>query len=113
MAEFEPRPSAWGGLTAHLGTPAQRGIATCPIPPRLPSAPVLLGPVGVLSIVHADAERAVARAAAAVGLTMVLSTAASTAMETVAGDLGDNPGWYQLSWPNNEAVAASLVSRAE
>ena len=37
------------------------------------NAPVLLGPVGVLSIVHPDAELAVARAAAATGAGMVLS----------------------------------------
>jgi lactate 2-monooxygenase len=94
------------------GIPADRDVSISLLGTPMP-APVLLGPVGVLSIVHADAERAVARAAAAVGLTMVLSTAASTAMETVAEELGDNPGWYQLYWPNNEAVAASLVSRAE
>ena len=75
-------------------------------------APVLLGPVGVLSIVHEDAERAVARAAATLRLPMVLSTASSTAMEDVATELGDSPGWYQLYWPKDQDVAASLVDRA-
>src|SRR4051794_38656063 len=55
------------------------------------NAPVLLGPVGVLSIVHPDAELAVARAAAATGAGMVLSTAASTSLEDVAAAAGDAP----------------------
>lgn len=78
-------------------------------------APVLLAPVGVLGIVHPQAELAVARAAAALGLTMVLSTAASTALEDVAAtlDAGGTPGWYQLYWPRERDVAESLIERAE
>jgi lactate 2-monooxygenase len=34
-------------------------------------------------------------------------------MEDVAGALGDSPGWYQLYWPNDPDLAASLVQRAE
>ncbi|HEX2297195.1 MAG TPA: alpha-hydroxy-acid oxidizing protein, partial [Pseudonocardiaceae bacterium] len=48
------------------------------------SAPVLTAPVGVLGRVHPDADCAVARAAAALGLTSVLSTASSTSLEEVA-----------------------------
>ncbi len=43
---------------------------------RLPS-PILLAPIGVLGIVHKDAELAAARAAAAMGVPMILSTASS------------------------------------
>ena len=59
------------------GIPAERDLSTTVLGTAMP-APVLLGPVGVLEIVHPDAERAVARAARAVGLPMVLSTASST-----------------------------------
>jgi len=76
-------------------------------------APVLLAPIGVLSIVHPEAERAVARAAAALGLPMVLSCSASTSMEDVRAELGDAPGWFQLYWPNDRGIARSLVQRAE
>ncbi|MCW2779297.1 MAG: alpha-hydroxy-acid oxidizing enzyme, partial [Frankiales bacterium] len=62
------------------GIPAQRDHTTTVLGTTMP-APVLLAPVGVLSIVHPDAELAVARAAAALGLTMVVSTASSTSME--------------------------------
>ncbi len=94
------------------GIPAERDLTTTIVGTTSP-APVLLGPVGVLSIVHADAERAVARAAAALGLPMVLSTAASTSMEDVQDELAGSPAWYQLYWPKDQDVAASLVGRAE
>src|SRR5689334_21791634 len=76
-------------------------------------APVLLAPIGVLSIVHPEAELAVACAAAALGLPMVLSTAASRTLEEVAQAMGDSPRWFQLYWPNDRELAASLLRRAE
>ena len=97
--------------TMLRGIPAERDLSVDILGTPSP-APVMLAPVGVLSIVHAEAERAVARAAAAVGLPMVLSTAASTSMEDVASELAGSPAWYQLYWPSNQDVAASLVARA-
>lgn len=80
---------------------------------KLP-APVLLGPVGVLSIVHPDGELAVARATAAVGVPMVLSTAASNNMEDVAANNGEGGlRWYQLYWPKDRELAASFLQRAK
>ena len=76
-------------------------------------APVMLAPVGVMSIVHDEAELAVARAARELGLPMVLSNAASTTMEDVASELGDSPRWFQLYWPTDNELAASFVSRAK
>ncbi|MFF5261098.1 lactate 2-monooxygenase [Actinomadura viridis] len=85
-------------------------------------APVLLGPVGVQSIFHPDGELAAARAAAACGLTMVLSTAASYTIEevaaaNVAADAGGGEGgrgarWYQLYWPKDRELAVSFLGRA-
>jgi lactate 2-monooxygenase len=77
------------------------------------TAPFLLAPVGVLAIAHVDAELAVARAAAAQRVPMILSTAASTAMEDVAKANDDGQRWYQLYWPKDRAVAASLLGRAQ
>jgi lactate 2-monooxygenase len=77
------------------------------------SAPFLIAPVGVLAIAHPDGELAVARAARAAGVPMILSTAASTAMEEVAAANGDGQRWYQLYWPKDRAVTASLLGRAE
>ena len=61
------------------GIPAKRDHSTTLLGTRMP-APLLLGPVGVLSIVHEGAEPAVARAAARLGVPMVVSTAGSHAM---------------------------------
>lgn len=77
------------------------------------TVPFLLAPVGVLGIVHPDGELAVARAAAGAGVPMILSTAASTAMEDVAAASADLQRWYQLYWPKDRAVAASMLGRAE
>jgi lactate 2-monooxygenase len=75
-------------------------------------APLLLAPIGVLSILHDDAEPGVARAAAELGLPMVLSTASSHTIEDVAKASGDGPRWYQLYWPTEDAVTVSLLERA-
>ncbi len=76
-------------------------------------APILLAPIGVQSIVHADAELAAARAAAALGLPFVLSTASSHSIEDVAAAIGDAPRWYQLYWPRDRELAASFIARAQ
>jgi lactate 2-monooxygenase len=77
------------------------------------SAPVLTAPVGVLGLVHPDAERAVTRATAAWGLTSVLSTLSSTTLEDVAAAAPDAQRWFQLYWPRDPELAESLVRRAE
>jgi lactate 2-monooxygenase len=76
-------------------------------------APFLLAPIGVLSIAHAEGELAVARAAAATGVPIVLSSAASHSLEEVAEAMGEAPRWFQLYWVNDREVAVSLVRRAE
>ncbi|MEA2499121.1 MAG: lactate 2-monooxygenase [Actinomycetota bacterium] len=76
-------------------------------------APVLLAPIGVQSIVHPEGELAVARAAAQVGLPMILSTAASHSIENVAEASGSGARWFQLYWPNDETLTRSFIARAE
>jgi isopentenyl diphosphate isomerase/L-lactate dehydrogenase-like FMN-dependent dehydrogenase len=76
-------------------------------------APLLFAPIGVGGILHDEAELAVARAAHALDLPLVLSTAASRTLEDVAEALGDTPRWFQLYWGKNDDVTASLVGRAE
>jgi lactate 2-monooxygenase len=77
------------------------------------AAPVLLAPIGVQTIVHPDGELASARAASELGLPVVASTAAAHSMEEVAEAAGDTPRWYQLYWPKDDAITASLIRRAE
>ncbi|MEU0471260.1 lactate 2-monooxygenase [Streptomyces olivaceus] len=78
----------------------------------LPS-PLALAPVGVLSIMHPEAEPAAARAAAARGVPYVLSSASSTPMEQVAEAMGDGERWFQLYWPKDREVARSFLHRAK
>ncbi|MCZ2818744.1 lactate 2-monooxygenase [Modestobacter sp. VKM Ac-2977] len=79
---------------------------------RLP-APVLLGPVGALELVHPEGDLAVARAAASVGVPMVFSNQASVPMETTAAAMGDSPRWMQLYWSTSDELVESLLGRAE
>ncbi|MGZ4643227.1 MAG: alpha-hydroxy-acid oxidizing protein [Blastococcus sp.] len=79
---------------------------------RLPG-PLLLGPVGALELVHAEADRAVARAAAAAGVPMVFSNQASVSMEECVAVMGDAPRWFQLYWSTSDELVESLVGRAE
>ncbi|SES18572.1 FMN-dependent dehydrogenase, includes L-lactate dehydrogenase and type II isopentenyl diphosphate isomerase [Lentzea xinjiangensis] len=94
-----------------LTNATERHLGVTVLGTRLP-APVVLAPVGVQSILHPDGELATARAAAELGVPMVLSTASSHTIEEVAEASGDGPRWYQLYWPNDPEVCASLLDRA-
>jgi lactate 2-monooxygenase len=76
-------------------------------------APVLLAPIGVQTLLHDEGELASARAAAAIGLPLITSTASATPLEEIAEANGAAPRWYQLYWPNDDELAASMVRRAE
>ena len=89
-----------------------RDLSTTLLGRELP-APVLTAPIGVQSIVHDEGELAVARATAGLDLPFVLSTVSSFTLEEVAEAAGDGPRWFQLYWPSEPDVAASLVRRAE
>jgi lactate 2-monooxygenase len=79
---------------------------------KLP-VPLMIAPVGVLSILHKEADLAVARAARSHGVPIILSTAASKTMEDVAAALGESTRWFQLYWPSDDELAASFLARAE
>jgi isopentenyl diphosphate isomerase/L-lactate dehydrogenase-like FMN-dependent dehydrogenase len=102
----------WRILPRMLRDVSRRDLGVSLLGRRLP-APVLLAPIGVQSMLHPDAELAVARAARSLGVPMVLSSVSATPLEAVAGALGESPRWFQLYWPKDPDLAASLVSRAE
>lgn len=83
---------------------------------RLP-APFFLSPVGVLELAHRDADVAVARAAARLGLPMVFSNQASRPMEECAAAMDSvrsaAPRWFQLYWSTSRELVQSLLARAE
>ncbi|CAM3275918.1 lactate 2-monooxygenase [Deinococcus saxicola] len=74
---------------------------------------VLLAPLGVLELAHPQADLAVGRAAAALGVPFIFSSQASEPMEDVAAVMGDSPRWFQLYWGTDEEVTRSFVRRAE
>jgi L-lactate dehydrogenase (cytochrome) len=89
-----------------------RDLSTTVLGTAMP-APLLLAPIGVQAVVHPDGELATARAAAAVGAPMIVSTASHFSLEEVAEAGGDAPRWFQLYWPNDPELARSFVERAE
>jgi lactate 2-monooxygenase len=99
-------------IPRYLRDVSRRDLGVELLGTRLPT-PILLAPIGVLGILHKDAELAVARAAVSTGVPMILSTVSSTPMERVAEAMGDAPRWFQLYWPRSDELAASLVQRAE
>ncbi len=80
---------------------------------RKHAAPLLLAPIGVLEMVHPEADLAVARAAAAEGAGFIFSNQASVKMEDCAAAMGDTPRWFQLYWSSDDDLVRSLVARAE
>ena len=140
-------PEAWGYLAGGAGTeatmranrsafdhwklvprmlrgPAERDLSVEVLGRRW-RAPVMLAPIGVLSIIHEQAEIGAARAAHETNFPLALSTAASSTLEDVAevmGGTGEDgeassdmgpPRWFQLYWGKNDDLTASLVRRAE
>jgi L-lactate dehydrogenase (cytochrome) len=101
----------WRIVPRMLRDVSERNLSVTVLGTEMP-APLLLAPIGVQSTVHPDGELAVARAAAAVGLTMTVSTVSSFAVEEVA-EAGGGPKWFQLYWPRSRELASSLVGRAE
>ena len=79
---------------------------------KMPS-PFWLCPIGVSEMVHPDADLAIAKAAAQMGIPMVFSNQASVPMETCAAAMGDSPRFFQLYWSRSRDLVTSLVNRAE
>ncbi|KAG9311169.1 oxidoreductase [Chiua virens] len=77
-------------------------------------APIFVAPVGSQGLVHSEGELATARAAAKVGVPLIISSAASRSMEEIADAQGPNGHrWYQLYWTHSVALTQSLLGRAK
>jgi lactate 2-monooxygenase len=121
----------WRIVPRMLRDVSERSLERTVLGTRLP-APVLLAPIGVQTVAHPDGELASARAAAHVGLPLIVSTAASHTIEQIAEAAGALTGtpkgstphsggqaagehvcWYQLYWPRDRELARSFIGRAE
>ncbi|WP_181350351.1 lactate 2-monooxygenase [Thalassobacillus sp. CUG 92003] len=75
--------------------------------------PIMCAPVGVQSVVHEEGELASARAASAMGVPFISSTASTYSLEKTAKEMGQGDKWFQLYWSNDREIAGSMVKRAE
>ncbi len=92
---------------------SRRDLSTTVLGTEMP-APLLLAPIGVQQGLHPDGELATARAAAALGVPMIASTASHHPLEEIVEAGGpEAPRWFQLYWPNDPELARSFVERAE
>ncbi|MFE6734901.1 alpha-hydroxy-acid oxidizing protein [Microbacterium sp. NPDC057650] len=80
---------------------------------RTRPTPLVLAPLGVMEMAHPEADLAVARAAASVGVPYTLSNQASFPMERVAQAAPGAPRMFQLYWSASDELNASLIGRAE
>ena len=76
------------------------------------SLPVLVAPVAFQRMAHPDGEAATARAAAAAGTLMCLSTIATATPAEVAAAAPDAPRWFQLYVFKDWGVTTALVEQA-
>ncbi|WP_108045941.1 alpha-hydroxy acid oxidase [Bosea sp. 124] len=74
-------------------------------------APFGVAPMGFADLVRPGTDRALARAARKQDIPYVLSTAATTSIETIQDIAGEN-FWFQLYPGADEAIAAALMARA-
>ncbi|WP_345800721.1 alpha-hydroxy-acid oxidizing protein [Microbacterium sp. AZCO] len=75
--------------------------------------PLVLAPLGVMEMAHAEADLAVARAAASLGVPFTLSNQASFPLETIRDAAPDGSRLFQLYWSASDELNASLLRRAE
>jgi 4-hydroxymandelate oxidase len=90
---------------------SDRDLSTSVFGVSLPH-PIVLAPTALHRMAHDDGERATARAAAAEGALMTLSTVASVALEDVAAAGGNAPRWFQLYHFSDRGWTERLVQRA-
>lgn len=101
----------WRIVPRMLRDVGSRDLSVTVLGTELP-APLGLAPVGIQSLVHPDGELATARAAAAVGLPLAVSTMSTFPLEEIAA-AGAGPKWFQLYWPTDRDLAANFLARAE
>lgn len=79
--------------------------------------PLVISPIGVQGQLHEDADTGTAIASTSLGVPYTHSSAASVSLEKVAEEAdfasGDELGWFQLYWPLDDDITASILQRAK
>ena len=104
----------WGLMPRMLRASETRDLSIDLLGLRL-QTPIFMAPIGVIGICAQDGhgDLAAARASAATGVPVMASTLSNDPLEDVREACGATPAFFQLYTPKDEAVAASLVHRAE
>ena len=76
------------------------------------SMPLLVAPVAFQRLAHPDGEPAMARAAAAAGTVMCVSTLATASPAEVAAVAAEAPRWFQVYCFRDRGVTEALVDQA-
>ena len=74
--------------------------------------PLAIAPMAEQGLLHADGEVATARAAAAAGVPLILSTLSTRPLEEVAAAAPDATRWFQLYTQADERLTRDSVERA-
>jgi isopentenyl diphosphate isomerase/L-lactate dehydrogenase-like FMN-dependent dehydrogenase len=106
--------AAWGRLRLRprvLVDVAEVSTATTVLGTPV-SMPLLVAPTAIQRLAHSDGEAGMARAAAAAGTIMCLSTLATATPAEVAAAAPGAPRWFQLYVFRDRGVTRSLVEQA-
>ncbi|KAI1821902.1 FMN-dependent dehydrogenase [Xylaria intraflava] len=72
-------------------------------------SPLLMAPVGAQAVYHQDKEVGTAAACAELNVPFIMSTAAASSIQEVAAASGNHPRWFQLYWPLDDEITASIL----
>ncbi|KAI1350141.1 glycolate oxidase [Xylaria sp. FL0043] len=72
-------------------------------------SPVLVAPVGAQEVYHKEKEIGTASACAELNVPFIMSTLATTPMKEIVKASGDHPRWFQLYWPRDDEITASIL----
>ncbi|KAI1304690.1 glycolate oxidase [Xylaria venustula] len=76
-------------------------------------SPVLVAPVGAQEVYHKEKEIGTAAACAELKVPFIMSTLSTTPMQDVVAASGDSPRWFQLYWPRDDEITASILNTAK
>ncbi|NER19181.1 MAG: alpha-hydroxy-acid oxidizing protein [Symploca sp. SIO1C2] len=77
------------------------------------SLPIMIAPMAFQCLAHPEGEIATAKAAAALGTVMILSTMSTKSLEEVAQIPQETNQWFQLYIHRDRSLTRALVERAE
>jgi lactate 2-monooxygenase len=75
--------------------------------------PVVMGPVGVQEVFHEDKDTGTASVCQELEIPFSMSSASTSSIEDIAAANKDGKRWFQLYWPHDDDLTASILNRAK